>query len=823
LVHSKTLVWGLERKSMTGTVLKLLPRGGVRVQFGNHISGYGGSFDFSKSQREDLIPVQEAIAPIAKTSTGVGVVLAQEAPLESKFGRIVYPRPTQNLLEHVVENIPGVEVARAQEPVMKTVEASPCVDVELIEAQLQEPLLESSPGACDCPFCGAQHGLFVDKDHLDRRVIRCLHCSYSRFKNYPGAIRTLAQEEVLDRTVYPKQVAKPIARAAESSGGIELTTQIPYIPVPDFELYPAHRLIVPMPKNSPGVDPGADFDRAEEPIVETVEASPSVEVEPAEEPIVETVEASPGVEVDQVPEAIVSVAKTSTAKVSSSKKVKANSYLDCPSCGIGRLRVKQSIYWETSCAKCGYFAESLLYPFTPADTGYKVGDWVKLRVKPRLATNIGRGDVVCIDKVQDDCLRFVNPNLNPALVIWARRQFLYPHEVIPCEPPVVKAAETFPGVKTEVTVSESAIAQAALKCPSVHCQPETDLNPILTGIVFSDKFLARYSPPQTQTIHFQSEATGQLSLVNFQVVTESEPPDPDDFESLEDFREAIARWDLEHSSSSCFDHCSDLPNSEHSEPNSVYSEPPDPYDFDSMFEFWAAYDAWDEASDDDSEPLKISLDSFCEWAPCPADWYEPAALLDPSKVMELSPVHKNSSTSDFFIPTFNCWGDRFNRSDEPPDTGIFARLPKPKPPSFPPQSASWTQVGRKLDTSWTQVGHKSQVSPSQPKSAQVSNKSARHPETIPKLSRNYPETIPKLSRNYFTASPLAAAPSQPDRPQEVMRCPKRHYLRESLDNFSSQNQRPRSFFFKALRRSLPSSSCHCYVTERMDYLQCATT
>jgi len=70
-----------------------------------------------------------------------------------------------------------------------------------------------------------------------------------------------------------------------------------------------------------------------------------------------------------------------------------------------------------------------------------------------------------------------------------------------------------------------------------------------------------------------------------------------------------------------------------------------------------------------------------------------------------------------------------------------------------------------------------------------------------KLTR-HPETIPKLSRNNFTASPLAAAPSQPDHHREVMQCPKRHYLREGLDNFSPQNQTPRSSFFKALRRSL---------------------
>ena len=67
LVQSKTMLWGIDKKSMVGTVLELLPRGGVRIQFGNHISGYGGTFDFSKSQLEDLInmdQIQEPSVPI---------------------------------------------------------------------------------------------------------------------------------------------------------------------------------------------------------------------------------------------------------------------------------------------------------------------------------------------------------------------------------------------------------------------------------------------------------------------------------------------------------------------------------------------------------------------------------------------------------------------------------------------------------------------------------------------------------------------------------------------------------------------------------------
>jgi hypothetical protein len=215
--------------------------------------------------------------------------------------------------------------------------------------------------------------------------------------------------------------------------------------------------------------------------------------------------------------------------------------------------------------------------------------------------------------------------------------------------------EDSPGFNTEAT------APATQK----DIEEEPDQNPILTGIVLSDRFVARYSPPQAEIemVHFKPDADGQLSLLDFEI-------------------------------------------------ESVDEEPPDPDDFDSMFAFWAAYDAWDARTEaSDSEPLEISLDSFCEWAPCPDEWYEPVEVSESSKVMELSPVHKNSSTSDFFIPIFNGLGDRSNRNDEPPDTGIFARLPKPKPPTFPPQ-ASQPKSG--------------QVSPSQPKLTS-------QPETIQKL------------------------------------------------------------------------------------------
>ncbi|MEG4925206.1 hypothetical protein Q5690_32875, partial [Microcoleus sp. F10-D1] len=151
------------------------------------------------------------------------------------------------------------------------------------------------------------------------------------------------------------------------------------------------------------------------------------------------------------------------------------------------------------------------------------------------------------------------------------------------------------------------------------------------GVTFSPKFLARYSPPQPENIFYKADIEGQLSLLDFEIQSESEPPDPDDFESLDAFREAIALWDAQN-----------------------------------------------------PELLQVSLDSFCEWAPCPDDWYEPDTLLELSEVMEVSLLVESSITCKFLIPVFGFPGNRATGTDEPPTAGAGARLPKPKPPSFPP-------------------------------------------------------------------------------------------------------------------------------------------
>ncbi|MEG4037668.1 hypothetical protein QUA03_28125 [Microcoleus sp. S36b_A4] len=120
--------------------------------------------------------------------------------------------------------------------------------------------------------------------------------------------------------------------------------------------------------------------------------------------------------------------------------------------------------------------------------------------------------------------------------------------------PLLALIETSPGVETDL-VSE-AIA------PAVKTPP---------GVALSSRFLARYFPPQPE-IHYQADADGQLTLLDFEVVVTDEPPDPDDFDCLDDFRQAMAAWDAQN-----------------------------------------------------LEPLEVSLDSMVYWAPCPEEWYWPLA------------------------------------------------------------------------------------------------------------------------------------------------------------------------------------------------------
>jgi len=720
-----------------------------------------------------LVNINPPLLQLLEVSPGVELEQAQEA--------IVQADPYS----------PGVEVEQAQDAIVQAGPYSPGVDVDYIQMQLQEPLLESSPGACDCPFCGAQHGLFTTKDHLERTVIRCLHCSYSRPKNYLGAIRTLAQEAVLEESKFNKLVVKPIEQAAENSPGAEVDQvqdiinetwtswekeYCAWLADAPFCIHKGENKriekFLPVSKTLrlEGMKEGAeycaiwevsqcDYDfsglplpvcssiYARESIAQVAQTSPGVELEQAQEASLESkfgriVYPQPiqnGNKTDKTDTDRVGAGSAELHKPRHIDTAKSDASSKSSENRLDKSQVRNQLLAIPG--DCERDRRQALLHQSVELTGAETSTSVELQAQEPISQVAKTSPGVEVDQSQDaieqvpDNTPDVDPNEGPECFECFDDKFVEDGGFIkPCP----RCSE--PNLSHQRT--QRAIAPVVKK----DIEEEPDQNPILTGIALSDRFLARYSPPPQPEIVFTPDADGQLSLLDFEVESVEEPPDPDDFESLDAFREAIARWDSEHPTSS-FDHCSDqLPSSED---NDVSSEDHD-----------VSSEDHDVSSED--KPLELSLDSFCLWAHCPAEWYEPAALLEQSRVMELSSVQKTSSTSDFFIPTFGRWGDRSNRSDEPPDTGIFTRWPKPKPPKFPPQAASQPPVNRQ--------------------------------------STRYPETIPKLSRNYFIASSLAVTPSRPDRLREVMQCS--DHLREGLDNFSSQNQTMRSSFSRR-RRSLP--------------------
>jgi len=318
----------------------------------------------------------------------------------------------------------------------------------------------------------------------------------------PAAIEVQAQEPPLEskfgRIVYPRPAQEAIVLAAETS-------------------------------------PGVEVDRAQEPIIEAAETSPGVEVDRVSEAIIEAAETSPGVEVDRVSEAIVAVAENPP--------------------GVEVDRVEDFLPECSNCFGDGYIEDEFGVVKFCQCNGPKLSHQKTQSAIVRAAKNL------------------------PG----SRSKTSTAHQLLGLFKSSAHIIEDAPGVKTEETVSESAIVPEAEKLP----RSESDPNPILTGIPLSDRFVARYSPPQPENIHFKADTDGQLSLLDFDVELVNEPPDPDDFASIEEFQEALARWDAEN-----------------------------------------------------AEIIAVSMDSMCEWAPCPDEWYEPepeSLPLKASSMMELSP------------------------------------------------------------------------------------------------------------------------------------------------------------------------------------------
>ena len=587
--------------------------------------------------------VEQVHAPIIETvETSPGV--EPEVPLESKFGRIVYPRPAQEAIEHAAEASPAASIVRVSEPVMEAVKPSPRAEVgqalESIEHaaeaspgvevdRVQEPIehaVKTSPGVevdpVQKPFMetvksftgsGESNGNTMETDGSTRApqlTYTRTHLRYQRLDASRGSgggdelESFFAQHKRSDRLLVAAGNDQRGWRQALRSQPNELAAKT-HIDV-EFE-----RTLDWLAEATEYTD--VEFGRVMEALVPEVLFNKLGVYELVPEP--------------PDPDDFAQAIPFYTA---------LGAYYDRYPCCFyhdGKYKVNTKI---------------LLGNESDPDPDFKYGGSVIETVETSPGVEVDQLEkpkcAECFDDgfFEDEWgvvkLCHCNANAEPKL----GRQKI--------QSAIAPAAENSPRVDCVYCNSPEyeSLRDESYRC--YKCEPDTDQNPILTGIALSDTFLARYSPPQPENIRFRSDADGQLSLLDFEVQSESEPPDPDDFESLDAFREAIALWDAQN-----------------------------------------------------PEPLDVSLDSMCEWAPCPEEWYEPKAEILPlkasstidlslpseqSSVIELSIPGESFITCNFFIPTFDAWCDRFNRSDEPPDTGIYARLPKPKPPSFPPMAAS---------------------------------------------------------------------------------------------------------------------------------------
>ncbi|MEG4453845.1 hypothetical protein [Microcoleus sp. N9_A1] len=166
--------------------------------------------------------------------------------------------------------------------------------------------------------------------------------------------------------------------------------------------------------------------------------------------------------------------------------------------------------------------------------------------------------------------------------------------IVGVELPLLALIETSSGSKVDRVHERKEISGS--KVDRVH-QPIASAAKTSPGVTFSDRFLARYFPPQSE-VHYQADVNGQLTLLDFEVLATDEPPDPDDFDCLDHFCQAMSAWDAEN-----------------------------------------------------LELLEVSLDSMVYWAPCPEEWYwplvedvkrcpcgaVPAILCDGSTVTHIAP------------------------------------------------------------------------------------------------------------------------------------------------------------------------------------------
>jgi len=246
---------------------------------------------------EDVQAQELPIVETVEASPAAEDVQAQEPPIKSKFGRIVYPRPSQKAISQVAKTSPGVEVEPRQEAIKLgdwvKVTRKPKLASGVRRGEVFQVLrVNSHDGklAIENPHENPKYILSARLGFLDPSEV-CLVPRSNRLdtptfidvvrRNFPDRLQELLQNPP---SVKVEPVQEAIEPVAENSPGVEVE--------------PVQGAIEPVAENSPGVE----VEPVQEAIKPVAENSPGVEVEPVQEAVIETVETSPGVEIEQVEE-----------------------------------------------------------------------------------------------------------------------------------------------------------------------------------------------------------------------------------------------------------------------------------------------------------------------------------------------------------------------------------------------------------------------------------------------------------------------------------------------------------------------------------------
>jgi len=163
-------------------------------------------------------------------------VQAQEPPLESKFGRIVYPRPAQDVIAQAAETSPAVSVEQVQEAIEQAAENSPGVDPGVDVERVQEPIAQAVANTPSVEVDRVQEPLVEavetspGVDLVEDELPGCSNCFGDGYIEDEFGFVKFCQCETEPRLSH-QRTRRAIAQAAQKSPGVDCV----YCHSPEYE------------------------------------------------------------------------------------------------------------------------------------------------------------------------------------------------------------------------------------------------------------------------------------------------------------------------------------------------------------------------------------------------------------------------------------------------------------------------------------------------------------------------------------------------------------------------------------------------------------